>query len=131
MDLTIRKILWVNIRKISEWTKECQNPVFLNIEILLVVAPKYIIQRIFWKDQIRSDAFKYLALNWDWHFGVSSRKYIKWAIFDILMTMTLAVNITRRMAPFFSSTLWVLPVNIFQFWISKFYFHFREVPTFQ
>ena len=34
-------------------------------------------------------------------FSVFSRNYIKLVIFDILMTITLRVNITRRMASFF------------------------------
>ena len=50
-------------------------------------------------------------------FAVMSRKYKKLAIFDILMTVTLGVNITRRLAPFFSSTLLALSVNIFHFCI--------------
>ena len=36
-------------KKISESTKEYQNPVVLNVEILLMVAQNYIIRSIFWK----------------------------------------------------------------------------------
>ena len=37
----------INIRKISESTKEYRNPLILNLEILLGVAQKYIIHSIF------------------------------------------------------------------------------------
>ena len=50
----------------------------------------------------------------------TSAKYTKRAIFDVVMTITLGVNmITRKTTPFFSSTLWVLFVGIFHFCISK------------
>ena len=40
--------------------------------------------------------------------------------FDILMTITLGVNmITRKITTFFSSALWALFVGIFHFCISK------------
>ena len=51
--------MWINMRKISEGAKEYRNPIFLNVEILLMVASKYIMYSIFWKDL--SDALKYLA----------------------------------------------------------------------
>ena len=45
-----------------------------------------------------------------WH----QQKYKKWAVFDILMTITWGVNmIIRQMTPFFPSTLWALSVGIF------------------
>ena len=36
--------LWdiVGKQNLSEWTKEYRNPAFLNVEILLMVAPKYV-----------------------------------------------------------------------------------------
>ena len=53
-------------------------------------------------------------------FCCHQQKIQKWAIFDILMTITLGVNmITRQMTPLFSPTLWVLSVRIFHFWISR------------
>ena len=51
-------------------------------------------------------------------FAVISRKYKKWAIFNILMTITLRENmLTWQMILFFSSTLWALSVSIFHFCI--------------
>ena len=108
-----QKNFWVN----KVIPKSC---IFKHLK--LMVAPKYIIHSIFWKSQVRPFRCIYISCrNWDWYFAVSSRKYIKWAISDISMTMmlTLEVNITRRMSPFFSSTFWALSVTIFQFWISK------------
>ena len=53
-------------------------------------------------------------------FCTHQQKIWKWAIFDILMTITLGVNmITRQMILFFSSTLWALSVGIFHFCISR------------
>ena len=52
-------------------------------------------------------------------FSVFSRQYIKWAIFDILMTITLGVNVTIQMTSIFSCTLWILYVDIFHFCTSK------------
>ena len=65
-------------------------------------------------------------------FAVFSSKYIKWVIFDILMTITLGVNITRRMTPIFlifslSSILWY--ISFLHFKNLKFQSH--GVPNFQ
>ena len=51
----------------------------------------------------------------------SAQNTKKWAIFGILLTITLTgVNmITRQMTPFFSSTLWTLSGGIFCFCISR------------
>ena len=57
--------------------------------------------------------------NVDLFFSVFSRNYIKWAIFNIRMTLTLGVNITRRMTSFFASTIWAIYLDIFDFCISK------------
>ena len=61
-------------------------------------------------------------------FHCHQQKIQKKSIFDILMTITLAVNmITRQMTPFFSPTLWALSVGIFHFDIS---FQFYGVSYF-
>ena len=75
----------------------------------------------FWKNLIRSFmCSKIFCLNCDWCFAVISRKYKKWAIFDIFVTVTLTVNmIDRQMIPAFSSTLWAISVGIFYFCISS------------
>ena len=53
-------------------------------------------------------------------FAAICRKYKKWAIFDILMTITLGVSIiSRQMIPFFSCILWALSVGIFHFCIGR------------
>ena len=44
---TVREILRINIKKIAKSRKRYQNPVFLNVEILLMVAQNYIIYSIF------------------------------------------------------------------------------------
>ena len=48
------------------------------------------------------------------------KKYKKLAIFDILKTITLDLNMTtRQMNPFFWYTFWALSVGIFNFCISR------------
>ena len=65
-------------------------------------------------------------------FAVFSSKHIKWAIFDILMTLNLGVNITRQMTPIFliyslSSIRWY--ISFLHFKNLKFQSH--GVPIFQ
>ena len=63
-------------------------------------------------------------------FLLQQQKYKRWAIFDILMTITLGViMITRQMTPFFSYTFWALFVAIFLFSISRLFFY-RKVSNF-
>ena len=78
--------------------------------------------------------------NCDWFFASISRKYKKWAILDILMTITRGANmITRQIAPFFPCTFCALSVDISAFqdlqnsvpclltWISFFYIKFANI----
>ena len=55
-----------------------------------------------------------------WLIFCCCRKQKKLAIFDILVTITLGVNMdTRPMSPFFSSTFWALFISVFHFCISR------------
>ena len=47
--LNVREMFWINMKKSSESTKKYQNPLFLNLEIWLMVAQSYIIHSIFKK----------------------------------------------------------------------------------
>ena len=85
---------------------------------------KPINRAIFWKNSKRfSTNAEINCSNCDWNFAVISRKYKKWAIFDILMAITLGVNMTtRQMTPFFSS--------IFQFYqLVCFIFAFKDLQN--
>ena len=96
--------------------------IIIIITIIIILCDVYYVfnPRYFLKGPNKTFQMNLISCpNWDWFFAVSSRKYIKWAIFDILMTITLGVNITRQMSPFFSSLLWALSVGIFHFYISK------------
>ena len=120
MDLTVCEILWINIKK-NCWVNKgipkscifkCWN--FANGSSEL--------HNLWYSLKGPEKTFQMhlnILPNWDWFFAVSSRKYIKWAIFDNLMTRTLEVNITRNITPFFSSTLWALSVGTFHFYILK------------
>ena len=68
-----------------------------------MVTPKPINYTIFCKDSTRCFRSTWIfCSNCDWFFAIISRKYKKWAIFDILMTLILGVNmITRQMTSFF------------------------------
>ena len=70
----------------------------------------------FWKNSVRS------------FFAAICKKYKKWAIFEILVTITLGVNmITGKMTPFFSSALRASPSLVY--FISAFPgLQFHEVP---
>ena len=75
--------------------------------MLLMVAQNPRIHSIFLESyigSIRSFRSKWIYCpNCDWFFAGISRKYKKWAIFDILIIVTREVNmITRKMTPFFS-----------------------------
>ena len=53
-------------------------------------------------------------------FCCHQQKIKKWASFDILMTVIPRVNMkTRQIIPFFSFSLWGLPVDIIYFCISR------------
>ena len=53
-------------------------------------------------------------------FASIGRKYKSWPNCDILVTITLRVNmVTRQMIPFFSSAFWFLSVSIFHLRISR------------
>ena len=96
-----------NIKKLLSLQKKYQN---LYFQILLMVALIPAIYGVFLRSQVRSF----------WFFAFIIRKCKKWAIFDILITIILRVNmITRQMSPFFSSNLWALSVGIFHFRISR------------
>ena len=95
---------------------------YLNISRTTTLKP--INRAIFWKNSKRfSTNAEINCSNCDWNFAVISRKYKKWAIFDILMAITLGVNMTtRQMTPFFSS--------IFQFYqLVYFIFAFKDLQN--
>ena len=106
-----------NIRRTAEnYRKNPKNSVFSKIDILLMVAQNPLTHSIFWIKffQMHLNILPNLILC------CHLEKIKKWAIFDILMTVTLEVNmITRQMTPFLSSTFWALSVGIFHFCISR------------
>ena len=69
---------------------------------------------------LNSGALKYFAWTVT-DFLLPLTEYTKaWVIFDILMTITLGLNmINRQMATFFAPTLRVMSVGIFYFCISR------------
>ena len=74
-----------------------------------------------------SGAFKYFAQTL--LFAVISSKYKKWAIFDILMTIILAVNmITRKMTPLFINSLSCMGWHISFLHFKTFKIHFHGAP---
>ena len=101
---------WATISKISTledrvllffcWLSSFSDT--FTLDISRTVTPKPINHTIFWK------IFQVHLMLYD------SKKYKKWAIFDIIMTTTTAVSmITTKMTSFFSSNLRALSVGIF------------------
>ena len=86
-----------------------------TLHISRTVTLKPINHTIFGKNsifQVRLNVLPKLWLN----FCCCQQKYKKWAIFDILMTITPGGNmVTRQMTLFFSSTFRALSVGIFHF----------------
>ena len=72
-NLTVPEILWININKTAESTKKYQNPVFSNVEILLMVAQNYIIHSKELNKHFQMDLSILVKLI----FAVFSSKYIK------------------------------------------------------
>lgn len=114
--------------KAAELGKKCWNLLFSVVDILLMTAQNAIMQGIFWRNRIRYfRCAEIFSINCNWCIPLISEKYKKWDIFEILVIITLEVNIiTRQMAPFFSTTLWALSLGVFHFSItvhSKFIFY--------
>ena len=103
---------WVNTGLVESCIFKCWQ--FVNVRSELY-NPEYFVKGSNKTFQMHWNILPKLGLL----FSVLSKKYIKWAISDILMSITLGVNITRRMTSFFSSTIQALYVDIFHFCISK------------
>ena len=90
-----------------------------NILLELATIPKSAFSRVDVLLNGRSESNNPFAQT-RWLFAVSSRKYKKCVICEILITITPEVNrVSRQMTPFLSTILWALFVGIFHFRIPR------------
>ena len=108
------------------------------LQYLTTVTSKTINHTIFWKNSIRSFRCIYifqvhlymLAKLW-LIFSVISREYEIWAIFNILIILTVGVNMITILTSFLSSTISALSVSYISFLDLKiFKMQFRRVIPF-
>ena len=105
-------------KKTTESAKKYRNPVFLRVDVLVMVAQNSLIG--FLKEHFLKELSKIFQMLFNilpkvWLIlCCHSTKYKTWATIDILMTITPGVNmITREMTPFLSFAFWALSVAIF------------------